>query len=56
MRDEAQGWHSTSEIQRRTELQAEALGVPYEEVLEHLQDRQASGTRDERAMREGIAL
>jgi len=56
MRDEAQRWHSTSEIQQRAELQAEALGVPYEEVLKHLEERQASGTRDEGAMRERVAL
>jgi hypothetical protein len=56
MKDEAQRWHSTSEIQRRAELQAEALGVPYEQVLEHLEERQAGGTGEERAIREGVAL
>jgi hypothetical protein len=56
MKDEAQRWHSTSEIQRRAELQAEVLGVPYEQVLEHLEERQAGGTGEERAIREGVAL
>ncbi len=56
MKDEAKRWHSTSEIQRRAELEAEALGVPYEEVLKHLEERQTGGTREERAIREGVAL
>jgi len=36
MKDEAERWHSRSEIQRRAELEAEALGVHYEEVLKRL--------------------
>ncbi len=56
MKDEAKRWHSRSEIQRRAELEAEALGVPYEQVPEHLEERHVSGTRDERAIREGVAL
>ena len=28
MKDEAERWHSRSEVQRRAELEAEALGVP----------------------------
>jgi hypothetical protein len=46
MKDEAQRWHSRSEIQRRAELQAEALGVPYEEILRHLEERQPSGSSE----------
>src|SRR5919107_2100815 len=46
MKDEAQRWHSRSEIQRRAELQAEALGVPYEEILRHLEERQSSGSSE----------
>src|SRR5215211_9109619 len=42
MKDEAQRWHRRSQIQRRAELEAEALSVPYEEVLKHLQERQPS--------------
>jgi hypothetical protein len=56
MKEEAERWHSRSEIQRRAELQAEGLGVPYEQVLEHLEERQPGRTRDERAIREGVAL
>jgi len=56
MKDEAEKWHSRSEIQRRAELQAETLCVPYEQVLKHLEERQPDGTRDERAIREGVAL
>jgi hypothetical protein len=56
MRDEAERWHFRSEIQRRAELEAEALDLPYAPVLEHLEERQASDTRDERAIREGVAL
>ena len=56
MKDEAERWHSRSEIQRRAELEAEALSVPYEEVLEHLEERQPGGTGEERVIREGVAL
>jgi hypothetical protein len=56
MKDEAERWHSTSEIQRRAELEAEALGVPYEEVHKHLEERQPCGTRDEGRIGEGVAL
>ena len=56
MKDEAERWHSRSEIQRRAELEAEALRVPYEEVLKHLEERQTSRARGERGMREGVPL
>ncbi|MEJ7816210.1 MAG: hypothetical protein WKF53_13640 [Rubrobacter sp.] len=56
MKADAERWHSRSENQRRAELEAEALGIPYEQVLNHLEECQASGTRDERAIREGVAL
>jgi hypothetical protein len=56
MKDEAERWHSRSEVQRRAELEAEALGVPYEEVLKHLEERQSSRAREERSMREGVPL
>ena len=36
MKDEANRWHARSEIQRRAELEAEALGVPFDEVLKRL--------------------
>jgi hypothetical protein len=54
MKDEARRWYSRSEIQRRAELQAEALGVPYEEVFRHLEERQPSGSREGRGIREGV--
>ena len=38
MKDEAKRWPSRSESQRRGELEAEALGVPYDEVLERLEE------------------
>jgi hypothetical protein len=56
MKDEAERWHSRSEVQRRAELEAEALGVPYEEFLKHLEERQSSCAREERGMREGVPL
>jgi|SRR5215211_460284 len=56
MKDEAQRWHRRSQIQRRAELEAEALSVPYEEVLKHLQERQPSSIRDERGIREGVVF
>ena len=46
MKGEAQRWHSRSEIQRRAELRAEALGPPYEEILRHLEERQPSGSSE----------
>jgi len=56
MKYEAERWHSRSEIQRRAELEAEALSVPYEEVLKHLEEHQPAGAREERGIREGVAL
>jgi hypothetical protein len=56
MKDEAERWHSRSEIQRRAELEAEALGVPYEEVLKYLKERHPNGIREECGIREGVAL
>jgi hypothetical protein len=34
----AQRWRSRSEIERRGELEAEAFGVPYDEVLKRLEE------------------
>jgi hypothetical protein len=51
MKDEANRWHSRSEIQRRAELEAEALGVPYDEVLKRLEEESRhSGGRGERGV------
>src|SRR5215210_2426801 len=43
MKDEAERWHSKSEIQRQAELEAEALGVPYDEVLKRLEAKSRRG-------------
>jgi len=43
MKDEAERWHSKSEIQRQAELEAEALGVPYDEVLKRLEVKSRRG-------------
>jgi hypothetical protein len=44
MKDEAKRWRSKSTIQRQAELEAEALDVPYDEVLRSLEEesRQSS--------------
>jgi hypothetical protein len=36
MKEEAEWWHSRNEIQRQAELEAEALGIPYDDVLKRL--------------------
>jgi len=56
MKEEAQRWHSRSEVQRRAELEAEALGIPYEDVLKHPEEHQPSSIRDERGIREGVVF
>jgi hypothetical protein len=33
MKEEARRWDSRSEIQRQAELEVEAFGIPYDEVL-----------------------
>jgi hypothetical protein len=38
MKEEAQRWHSRNEIQRQAELEAEALGIPYDDVLTRLEE------------------
>jgi hypothetical protein len=38
MKEEAEWWHSRNEIQRRAELEAEALGIPYDDVLKRLEE------------------
>ena len=54
MKDEAKRWHSRSEIQRRAELEAEALGVPYDEVLKRLGEESSGG--GERGVREEVVF
>jgi hypothetical protein len=55
MKEETNRWRSRSEIQRRAELEAEALGVPYDEVLKRLEEESSqSGGRGERAVQEEV--
>ena len=54
MKEEAKRWHSTSEIERRAELEAEALGVPYDEVLKRLGEESSGG--GERGVREEVVF
>jgi hypothetical protein len=57
MKDEAKRWHSRNEIERRAELEAEALGVPYDEVLKRLEEEsRRSGGGDERVVQEDIVF
>ncbi len=57
MKDEAERWHSRSEIQRQAELETEALGVPYEEVLRRLEEgSRQSREASEHGIREGATF
>ena len=57
MKDEAKRWHSRSGIQRRAELEAEALGVSYDEVLKRLEEEsRRSGGRGERGVQEEVVF
>jgi hypothetical protein len=56
MKDEAQAWRSRSPLQRQAELEAEALGVPYNEVLRRLEEELRRSTEESKhGMREGVA-
>jgi hypothetical protein len=57
MKEEAQRWHSRSEIQRQAELEAEALGVPYDEVLKRLEEEsRRSGGESNHRIQEEVAF
>jgi hypothetical protein len=57
MKEEAKRWHSRSEIERRAELEAEALGIPYDEVLKRLEEEsRRSGGGGERGVQEEVAF
>ena len=57
MKEEAKRWHSRSEIERRAELESEALGVPYDEVLKRLgEESRRSGGGGERGVREEVVF
>jgi hypothetical protein len=56
MKDEAERWHSKSEIQRQAKLEAEALEVPHDEVLKRLgANSRLSGRRSEHSVQEEVA-
>jgi len=57
MKTEVERWRSKSEIQRQAELEAEALGVPYEEVLRRLEEgSRRSSQESKHGIREGVAF
>jgi uncharacterized protein YjbI with pentapeptide repeats len=57
MKEEAEAWRSRSPLERQAELEAEALGVPYDEVLRRLEEEsRRSGEESEHGIREGIAF
>jgi hypothetical protein len=57
MKEEAEAWRSRSPVQRRAELEAEALGVPYEEVLRRLgEELRRSSEESKHGRREGVAF
>jgi hypothetical protein len=57
IKSEAEGWRSRSEVQRQAELEAEALGVPYDEILRRLEkESRRSGKESKHGIREGVAF
>jgi hypothetical protein len=57
MNTELQRWRLKSEIQRQAELKAEALGVPYEEVLRRLEEGSRQSSQESKhGIREGVAF
>jgi hypothetical protein len=56
MKEEAQAWRSRSPLERQAELESEALGVPYEEVLRRLEEEsRRSSEESKHPIREGVA-
>jgi len=57
MTEEALAWRSRSPLQRQAELEAEALGVPYDEVLGRLEEESRQSSQEGRhGIREGVAF
>src|SRR5829696_690298 len=57
MKEEGEAWRSRSPVQRQAELEAEALGVPYEEVLRRLEEgSRRSSEESKHGIREGVAF
>ena len=56
MKEEAEAWRSRSPVQRQAELEAEALGVPYDEILRRLKEElRRSSEESNHGIREGVA-
>jgi hypothetical protein len=54
--EETEAWRSLSSLERQAELEDEALGVPYEELLRCLEEEsRRSGKESKHGMREGVA-
>jgi hypothetical protein len=57
MKTEVQRWRLKSEFQRQAELEAEALGVPYEEVLRRLEEGSPQSSQESKhGICEGVAF
>jgi hypothetical protein len=57
MKSEAEAWRSLSPLQRQAELEAEALGVSYDEVLRSLEkELRRSSKESKHPIREGVAF
>ncbi len=57
MKTELERWRLKSEIQRQAELEAEALGVPYHEVLRRLEEGSRHSSQESKhGIREGVTL
>ena len=57
MKAEAKRWSSKSEVQRQAELEAEALGVPYDEVVRRLEEGSGRSSQESKhGIREGVAF
>src|SRR5215211_3330582 len=56
MKSEAEAWRSLSPLERQAELEAEALGVPYDEILRRLKEElRRSSDESNHGIREGVA-
>jgi hypothetical protein len=55
MKEEAEAWRSRSPLERQAELEAEALGFPYEEVLRRLEEElRRSSEESKHGIRQGV--
>jgi hypothetical protein len=57
MKEEAEAWRSRSPLQQQAELESEALGVPYEEVLRRLEEELRRNSKESNyGIRDGVAF